>query len=100
MSEQRNSRPRPNPATICVALLAGLAAPDRAQFTETGDLGFDASGNLHVLDAEAFRVVVINPAGESLYAQGAIYAHRAAFWEVDEMDVPSIVVKRVPEGVR
>ncbi|MDE2653823.1 MAG: hypothetical protein OXI71_08405 [Gemmatimonadota bacterium] len=23
-----------------------------------------------------------------------------AFWEVDEMDVPSIVVKRVPEGVR
>ncbi|MCY4571497.1 MAG: hypothetical protein OXF01_01745 [Gemmatimonadetes bacterium] len=97
MSEQRKSGPRPNAATISVALLAGLAtplspvhaqdrpltadfpevyrvgglsAPDWAQFTERGDLGFDASGNLYVLDAEAFRVIVINPAGELVRTVG------------------------------
>ena len=97
MSEQRKSGPRPNAATIFVALLAGLAtplslvhaqdrpltagfpevyrvgglsAPDWAQFTERGDLGFDASGNLYVLDAEAFRVIVINPAGELVRTVG------------------------------
>lgn len=50
--------------------VGGLAAPDWAQFTETGDLGFDASGNLYVLDAQAFRVVVINPAGQLVRTVG------------------------------
>ncbi len=97
MSEQQKSSPRPKAATIPAVLLAGLAttfssvgaqdrpltadfpevyrvgglaAPDWAQFTGTGDLGFDASGNLHVLDAEGFRVVVINPAGELVRTVG------------------------------
>lgn len=97
MSEQRKSSPRPNAATIFVALLAGMAttfspvnaqdrpltadfpevyrvgglvAPEWAQFTERGDLGFDASGNLYVLDAEAFQVVVINPSGELVMTVG------------------------------
>ena len=97
MSEQRKSGLWPNTATTFVALVAslapalspvhaqdrpltadfpevyrvgGLAAPGWAQFTERGDLGFDASGNLYVLDAEAFRVVVINPAGELLRTVG------------------------------
>lgn len=50
--------------------VGGLTAPDWAQFTERGDLGFDASGNLHVLDAAAFRVVVIDPAGNLVRTVG------------------------------
>ena len=97
MSEQRKSGARSNAATTLVALVAGLAstlspvgaqdrpltadfpevyrvgglaAPDWAQFTERGDLGFDAAGNLYVLDAEAFRVVVINPQGQLVRTVG------------------------------
>ncbi len=97
MSQQRESRPRPSPATILVTFLVslaptlspataqdrpltadfpevyrvgGLAAPEWAQFTERGDLGFDAAGNLYVLDAEAFRVVVIDPAGNLVRTVG------------------------------
>lgn len=97
MSEQRKSCLRPNAATTLVALVAGLAstlspvgaqdrpltadfpevyrvgglaAPDWAQFTERGDLGFDAAGNLYVLDAKAFRVVVIDPQGQLVRTVG------------------------------
>lgn len=50
--------------------VGGLVAPEWALFAKRGDLGFDASGNLYVLDEEAFRVVVINPAGELVMTVG------------------------------
>ena len=66
-----NAQDRPLTADFPeVYRVGGLSAPDWAQFTERGDLGFDASGNLYVLDAEAFRVVVINPAGELVMTVG------------------------------
>lgn len=41
----------------------GLAAPDWAQFTTPSRMGFDARGNLYVLDREASHVVVIDSNG-------------------------------------
>lgn len=66
-----NAQDRPLTADFPeVYRVGGLTAPDWAQFTTRGDLGFDASGNLYVLDAEAFRVVVINPAGDLVMTVG------------------------------
>ena len=39
----------------------GLSAPDWAQFTNPSRMGFDAAGNLYVLDRSAYQVVVIGP---------------------------------------
>ena len=41
----------------------GLSAPDWAQFAGRGSASFDAAGNLHILDAGNYRVVVIDPQG-------------------------------------
>lgn len=43
--------------------VGGLNAPDWAQFHGRGPTGFDAAGNLYVLDYGASRVVVIDPQG-------------------------------------
>ena len=41
----------------------GLSAPEWAQFVDPTRMGFDAAGNLYVLDDEASRVVVIDAGG-------------------------------------
>ena len=41
----------------------GLSAPEWAQFVNPTRMGFDAAGNLHVLDDEASRVVVVDSDG-------------------------------------
>ena len=41
----------------------GLSAPEWAQFVDPTRMGFDAAGNLYVLDDEASRVVVIDADG-------------------------------------
>ena len=48
----------------------GLSAPDWAQFTSLRRMGFDAAGNLYVLDHSAFQVVVIGPGGELVLTAG------------------------------
>ena len=48
----------------------GLDVPEWAQFTAPGQLGFDGSGNLHVLDNAAHRVVVIGPDGQLVRTVG------------------------------
>ena len=48
----------------------GVDAPDWALFTRPGPLGFDASGNLHILDAGAPHVVVIGPDGRLVRTVG------------------------------
>lgn len=41
----------------------GRDAPDWAQFSRSGPVGFDGAGNLHILDPFASRVVVVDPDG-------------------------------------
>ena len=41
----------------------GLDAPEWAHFASRGPVGFDASGNLHILDPGNYRVVVLDPQG-------------------------------------
>ena len=48
----------------------GLTAPDWAQFSGRGPVGFDGAGNLHVLDHSAAQVIVIDPRGEHLRSVG------------------------------
>ena len=48
----------------------GLDVPEWAQFSGPGHLGFDGSGNLHVLDNAAYRVVVIGPDGQLVRTVG------------------------------
>lgn len=48
----------------------GVDAPDWALFSRPGPLGFDASGNLYVLDAAAPQVVVISPDGQPVMVVG------------------------------
>ena len=43
--------------------VGGLAAPEWAQFTSSPRMGFDAAGNLYVLDTQASQVVIIDPEG-------------------------------------
>ena len=50
--------------------VGGLDVPEWAQFTFPGPLGFDGSGNLHVLDGASHRVVIIDPAGQLLRTVG------------------------------
>lgn len=63
----------------------GSDAPGWAQFSRQGPVSFDGSGNLYVLD----------PFPDAFGPDGLV-----AYWEVDELDVPTIVVKWLPEGVR
>ena len=44
--------------------VGGVAAPEWAQFTMPGSMGFDESGNLFMLDVLAAQVVVIGPEGQ------------------------------------
>ncbi|MCY4571500.1 MAG: hypothetical protein OXF01_01760 [Gemmatimonadetes bacterium] len=48
----------------------GLNGPDWAQFTNPSRMGFDAAGNLYVLDRSAFQVVVIGPGGDFMITAG------------------------------
>lgn len=48
----------------------GLSAPDWAQFTNPRRMGFDAAGNLYVLDRSAHQVVVIGPGGDLVMTAG------------------------------
>ncbi len=48
----------------------GLSAPDWAQFTNPSRMGFDAAGNLYVLDRSAYQVVVIGPGGDLVTTAG------------------------------
>ena len=50
--------------------VGGLAAPEWAQFTNPSRMGFDASGNLYVLDRGASRVVVVGPGGDLVMTVG------------------------------
>ncbi len=50
--------------------VGGLAAPEWAQFTDPSAMGFDASGNLYVLDPDAARVVVIDRDGNLVMTVG------------------------------
>ena len=44
--------------------LGGSDAPDWAQFSRSGPVSFDGSGNLYILDPFAPHVVVVDPRGE------------------------------------
>lgn len=48
----------------------GLSAPEWAQFVDPTHMGFDAAGNLYVLDGSAHRVVVIDPGGDLVMTVG------------------------------
>ena len=48
----------------------GLSAPEWAQFVDPTRMGFDAAGNLYVLDDEASRVVVIDADGNLVRTVG------------------------------
>lgn len=48
----------------------GADAPDWALFTNPGPAGFDASGNLYVLDADAPQVAIIGPDGQPVMVVG------------------------------
>ena len=43
--------------------VGGVNAPEWAFFENSGPTGFDAAGNLYVLDTRAYQVVVIDPQG-------------------------------------
>ena len=44
--------------------VGGLSAPEWAQFVDPNGIGFDAAGNLYVLDGGGYRVVVIDSGGD------------------------------------
>ena len=48
----------------------GLSAPEWAQFVDPSRMGFDAAGNLYVLDRRASRVVVIDSGGDLVRTVG------------------------------
>ena len=50
--------------------VGGLSAPEWALFTNPTRMGFDAAGNLYVLDRGASRVVVIDPRGNLVMTVG------------------------------
>ena len=50
--------------------VGGLSAPEWAQFTNPNRMGFDASGNLYLLDDGASRVVVIGSGGQLVMTVG------------------------------
>ncbi len=48
----------------------GLYAPDWAQFTRRGQVAFDGSGNLYVVDGEAHHIVKVGPDGSLITTVG------------------------------
>ncbi len=50
--------------------VGGLDAPEWAQFTHPGDMAFDGSGNLYVVDEDLHRIVKIGPDGNFLMTIG------------------------------
>lgn len=50
--------------------IGGLGAPSWALFSTPGPMGFDASGNLYVLDRQASQVVVIGVDGRLIMSTG------------------------------
>ena len=48
----------------------GLDAPLWAQFTRRGEVAFDGSGNLHVVDGEALHIVKVGPDGSLITTIG------------------------------
>ena len=71
MSSVAQAQDRPLAADLPEVYRAGgLAAPDWAQFTNPSRMGFDARGNLYVLDREASHVVVIDPNGDLVMTVG------------------------------
>ena len=48
----------------------GLDAPRWAQFTRFGDMAFDGSGNLYVVDGQASHIVKVGPDGSLLATIG------------------------------
>ena len=61
---EANAQDRPLAAELEEVYRAGgLSAPEWAQFVNPTRMGFDAAGNLYVLDEEASRVVVIDAGG-------------------------------------
>lgn len=71
MSSVARAQDRPLTAGLPEVYRAGgLAAPDWAQFTSPSRMGFDARGNLYVLDREASHVVVIDSNGDLVMTVG------------------------------
>ena len=71
MSPVARAQDRPLAADLPEVYRAGgLAAPDWAQFTNLSRMGFDARGNLYVLDREASHVVVIDSSGDLVMTVG------------------------------
>ncbi len=50
--------------------VGGLDAEPWAQFTRSGPMGFDESGNLYILDRAAFQVIVVDRNGELVRTVG------------------------------
>ena len=66
-----SAQDRPLTADFAAVYRAGgLSAPDWAQFTNPSRMGFDAAGNLYVLDRSAYQVVVIGPGGDLVITAG------------------------------
>ena len=88
--------------------VGGRDAPDWAQFSRSGPVGFDGAGNLHILDPFASRVVVVDPEGRLVrtiaYADSSAYAIRVVVPGGPEVDVllrpipPQGVTDRPPLG--
>lgn len=71
VSSQAQAQDRPlTPDFPEVYRVGGLAAEDWAQFTSPGAMGFDGSGNLHILDQAAFQVIVLDTSGELVRTVG------------------------------
>ncbi len=54
-----------------VHTVGGFEATDWDAFGEVSSVGFDAAGNLYILDSQAFSVSVVSPEGEFLRSFGA-----------------------------
>ena len=58
------------PATEDVYTVGEYAGEDWENFTRIGKVAFDASGNLHIFDPEAMRIVVVDQDGDLLHEIG------------------------------
>ncbi len=54
-----------------VHTVGGFDATDWDAFGDVGGVGFDAAGNLYILDTQAFSVSVVSPQGEFIRSFGA-----------------------------
>ena len=68
---EANAQDRPLAAELEEVYRAGgLSAPEWAQFVDPTRMGFDAAGNLYVLDPATSRVVVVGPSGDLVRTVG------------------------------